>query len=112
MTPDYKKASALIGIAKKAGKTVMGTDMAQSAARAKKKSVCLLLCSAEASDATLKRISNTAKYYKIPFYTVDMGKAELARCVGKRDGELSVVAVTDAGLADAIVSALTPKESI
>ncbi len=112
MTPDYKRTAALIGIAKKAGKTVIGTDMAQSAVRSKKKSVCLLICSAEASDATLKRISNTAQYYKIPLYTVELGKAELAKCVGKRDGELSVVAVTDAGLAKAIVSALAPKENI
>ncbi len=107
MTADYKKAKSLLGIAKKAGKTVIGTDMAQSAARNKKNGVRILLCSADASSATLKRITNTAQYYHIPLYTVDITKSELALCVGKRDGELSVVGVTDEGLAMAIAKALT-----
>ncbi len=110
MTPNIKKVMSLVGIAKKAGKTVVGTDMAQSAARNKKNSVSLLLCSAEASLATSKRITNTAQFYKIPLYTVDVTKSELAMCVGKRDGELSVIGITDAGLASAIVRALTAQE--
>ncbi len=107
MSPEMEKALRLVGIAKKAGKLIAGTDMAQSAARAKKKSVCLLLCSAEASPSTLKKISNTAEYYQIPLCTVEVGKEELALRVGKRDGELSVVAITDSGIASAIVGMLT-----
>ncbi len=109
MRPDIKRAMSLVGIAKKAGKTVIGTDMAQSAARSKKNGVRLLLCSAEASSATLKRITNTAQYYHIPLITAEIGKSELALCVGKRDGELSVVGITDAGLASAIAETLTQK---
>ncbi len=109
MNGDNKRVLGLLGIAKKAGKAALGTEMAQNAVR-NKKSGCLLLCSAEASDATLKRIKNTADYYKVPLVVLDVEKSALAACVGKRDGELSVVAVTDAGLSKAIAEDIARRE--
>ena len=99
-----KKILALLGIAKKAGKTVSGTDMAVESVRSGKKSAVKLFVTAEnASQNTVKRITNTSAYYGIPIVTVS-DKATLGHTVGSTS-EISTVGVTDQGLAEAMIKA-------
>ena len=106
MKDNQNKVLSLIGMAKKAGKLITGTDMAVDAIRNKRDKVKLLFCSADASQTTVKRIRNTSEYYKIPLCTLDFDKTELARIVGNRYGQTSVIAVTDEGFAKAMIEKL------
>lgn len=102
-----QKVKGLIGIAKKAGKITCGSDKTLDSVRAGgRNGVRLLLCSADASRNTLKRIGNGSEYYKVPMNTLSFGKEELARITGYV-GELSVIGITDAGFAKAIIEALS-----
>ena len=103
MTEKQQKAYNLIGIAKKAGKIIAGTEMVVESIRAKKKAVKAVFISCDASENTLKRITNTSDYYKIPAFKTVFDKLELGRITGA-SGERSVIGVTDEGLAKAIIS--------
>ncbi|MBR2474573.1 MAG: ribosomal L7Ae/L30e/S12e/Gadd45 family protein [Clostridia bacterium] len=100
-----QKIMSLIGIAKKAGKVISGTDMAVESVRSgRKNSVKLLVVACDASRNTLKRIDNTSAYYQIPVIKLDSDKAELARITG-HSSTLSVIGITDTGFAKAMQEA-------
>ena len=102
---DEKKLLALLGIAKKAGKVISGTDMVTESIRSKSKtSVKLILLACDASQNTKKKINNTAQYYNIPLLSVSTDKSELARLTG-HSSELSVIGITDQGFANAMQKA-------
>lgn len=107
MTENEKKVISLIGIAKKAGKVLAGTDRIVESIRKKDKNgVKLLLCSADASQNTLKRIGNTSTFYGVPFYKLTVDKDELARIIGS-DALVSVIGITDAGFGKAMTERLS-----
>ena len=95
------KIISLLGIAKKAGKTVSGTDMTVESVRKKKGLVCLILLANDASANTVKRITNTTQYYSIPLVRMSIGKSELAKIIGSVS-EVSVIGITDIGFANAM----------
>ena len=100
------KVLSLLGIAKKAGKVICGTDMAVESIRSGKKgSVVLLLLASDESKYAVKRIENTSAYYKIPLIRLQADKLELARLTGSR-AELSVAGITDTGFANAMMSVM------
>ena len=100
---DENKLKSLLGIAKKAGKAILGTDMTVEAIRgSKKKSVKLILVAKDASQTTVKRINNTGSFYKIPVIVAAFDKGELAHIVGSQ-AELSVVGISDEGFAKAMI---------
>ena len=107
MTENEKKVISLIGIAKKAGKVLAGTDRVVESIRKKDKNgVRLLLCSVDASQNTLKRIGNTSAFYSVPFYKLTVDKDELARIIGS-DALVSVIGITDAGFCKAMTERLS-----
>lgn len=107
MTDSKTKILSLIGMAKKAGKLLTGTEKTVESVRSGKKSgVKLLLCSADASSNTLKRIGNTSSFYNIPFHKLWIDKNELARITGS-DSLVSVVGITDEGFCKAITERLS-----
>lgn len=107
MTDSKTKVLSLIGIAKKAGKLITGTEKTVESVRSgKKNGVKLLLCSADASQNTLKRINNTSSYYSIPFFRLWIDKEELARITGS-DSLVSVIGITDDGFCKAITERLS-----
>ncbi len=106
MTDEKIKVISLIGIAKKAGKIISGTEQVIEKVRAKEKNgIKLLLCSADASGNTIKRILNASSFYGIPCYTLWIDKAELARIIG-RQSLTSVVGITDEGFSKAMMERL------
>ena len=106
MTPNEQKAYNLIGIAKKAGKVIGGTDMVADRIREKRNAVKAVLISCDASENTLKKIINTTTFYKVPAVRTNIDKAMLAKITGSM-GERSVIGITDDGLAKAIMSYVT-----
>lgn len=99
-----KKILSLLGIAKKAGKTVSGTDMTVESIRKKRGSVKVILLASDTSKNTVKKINNTSQYYEIALIALETGKVQLGALLG-HGTELSVVGVTDSGFADAMKKA-------
>ncbi|MBQ8576793.1 MAG: ribosomal L7Ae/L30e/S12e/Gadd45 family protein [Clostridia bacterium] len=99
-----KKFPGLLGIAKKAGKVIAGTNLTAEAVRsgapAKMPHAVFVAC--DASENTKKRITNCCTYYEVPFYEIPLDTASVGNAIGK-SGSISVVGVTDRGLADALV---------
>lgn len=75
------KLLSLIGLARKAGKITVGTEMVCDAVRSG--SVKLVIASNESSDNTKKRISNCALHYGIRLEYIDATPDKLGRAIGK-----------------------------
>lgn len=95
MRPD--KILALIGLATKAGKTVSGEFSTEKAV--KTGTARVVVVSEESSANTKKRFQNMCTCYEVPIYFYG-AKEALGSVCGKEFR--ASLAVTDAGLADAI----------
>lgn len=98
-----KKILGMIGLAKRAGKLVCGTDAVLTAASSKKKPF-LILASADASSRTKKQLTDKSAFYRISFLEIPIGKEALASSVGKRNSLVSAAAVMERAFADQIIS--------
>ena len=98
-----KKFSGLLGISKKAGKVIAGTNLVVDGIRSGSpaKCPCAVFLASDASANTRKRITNSCTYYEIPLYDIPMTVAEIGDAIGK-SGSISAVGIADAGLADAL----------
>ena len=92
----------MIGLARKAGKTVCGTPLICLALR-KEKAPLLVLVSTGASEGTKNKLRFKCEFYRVPYTLIDCPTAELAHIVGKT-GEIAAVAITDENFAKAILS--------
>lgn len=90
----------MLGLAKRAGKTVQGTNVICDKMRAKGKPV-LVLTSHYASDATRKRLLSKCNFYSIPYMEVDVSQEKLGSILGC-SGLTAAVAVLDTGFAEQI----------
>ena len=99
-----KKLAGLLGIAKKAGRVVAGTNLVTDSIRAGSvsKCPCAVFLGADVSENTRKRITNCCTYYEVPLYDIPLTVAEIGDAIGK-SGSTSAVGITDAGLSDALV---------
>lgn len=97
------KLTGIIGLAKKAGKTVCGTPLVCLSLREKTKP-CLVLVSLSASPSTRDKLRYKCEYYRVPLVTLPLSTEELANAVGK-GGSMACVAVTDIGFKKAILAA-------
>lgn len=99
-----KKLAGLLGIAKKAGRVVAGTNLVTDSIRAGSvsKCPCAVFLGADVSENTRKRITNCCTYYEVPLYNIPLTIAEIGDAIGK-SGSTSAVGITDAGLCDALV---------
>lgn len=104
------KLHGMIGLARKANRTVCGTPLICLALR-KEQRPHLVIVSAHASDGTRNKIRYKCEFYKVPYMLIDCSPAELAHIVGKT-GEIAAVAITDENFGKAILSAaeLTGKD--
>ena len=87
----------MLGLARRAGKTVLGTSVICEQMRAKKKLV-LILVSSFASEGTRRRLFRKSSFYNIPCLTVESPCDVLGHLMGV-PGTLAAVAVTDPGFA-------------
>ena len=99
-----KKFAGLLGIAKKAGRVVAGTNLLTDSIRSGSvsKCPCAVFVASDASDNTKKRITNCCTYYEVPYHLIPLTIAEIGDAIGK-SGSVSAVGITDMGLCDALV---------
>ena len=70
-----------IGLARKAGKTAVGTDAVCDEIR--KKNILLVLYAADVSENTKKRITDCCTHYNINCHQASANKEELGAAIGK-----------------------------
>ncbi len=95
-----------LGLCRKAGALICGTDMICTAMRdAKGKGPLLVLEASDTSEGTHKKITDKCSFYGVRSVRLAESCEELARAVGKTGG-LAAVAVTDENLAKLIEKSL------
>lgn len=87
----------MLGLARRAGKTVLGTDMICERMRARSKPV-LVLASREASLGTRNRLKYKCEFYSVSYRVVDATMAQLGKICGAMR-PTAAVAITDEGFA-------------
>ena len=81
-----------LGLAKKAGAIISGTELVIESVR-KKKACHVFVCS-DASDGTVKKLRDKTAFYKVPVTELNLTMSELARCVG-RERPTAAVSLTN-----------------
>ena len=97
----------MLGMSRRAGKTVVGAELVVARMRGKSKPDLVLISDA-ASENTKNRMTAKCDFYGVPRIVVAVDGEELSRRLGKT-GFTAVVAVTDPGLAREIANACTCK---
>lgn len=93
----------MLGFARRAGKTVIGTEMV-CRMMPKKGCIKLVVISSGASDSTKKKLTVKCEFYHIPSVVTEIDTVSLASLLGKT-GAVAAVAVTDDGFAEEIKKA-------
>ncbi len=103
-TDNTAKALKLLGLAARAGRTVVGVPLICTALSrgVKDKTPLLVLQACDCSAGTHKRISNRTAYYGVRMLRIPADCATLALAVGKRDAAVAAVGVTEPHLAEEI----------
>ena len=96
-----KKIRGLLGIAKKSGNLVSGELAVKQAVQ--QGDACLVIVAGDASANTKKLFNDKCTFYEIPLITA-FEKTTLGRAIGCDDR--SSAAVTDKGIADAMIGKL------
>ena len=92
----------MLGFARRAGKTVIGTE--QICIAMPKGRLRLVVISCAASAATKKKLSVKSDFYKIPWVEAEIDTESLGHLLGK-ESAVAAVAVTDEGFAEEIIKA-------
>ena len=103
-----EQALKLLGLAARAGRTVVGVPLicAALAKGAKNKTPLLVLYADDCSANTQKRITDRTAYYGVKCYRLSVDCGALALAVGKRDAAVAAVGVCEPNLAQAIAEVL------
>ena len=86
-----------VGLCKKAGRGILGTEMVCEALR-KQKNVFLVICPSDVSENTRKKLTDKSAFYGVPLIEFPISGAELAHAVGKGNF-CAAFAVLDRGFA-------------
>ena len=104
---DSHNILSLLGLALRGGRLVMGEEPVEAVARARDARVLLL--ASDAADNTRRRVEHFAEAGACLWLRVPFTKAELGRQFGRTS--VAVAAVTDVGLASAVVNKLAALDS-
>lgn len=99
---------SLLGLALRGGNLAVGEEPVEAVARARDARV--LLVAADAADNTYRRVKHFADAGQCIWLRIPFTKAELGRSVGR--SAAAVVAVTDIGLANAVVRKLAQLDPV
>ena len=100
------KMERLLGIARKAGKTLIGTDLVLKAVACGNPKIYMVLASEGASENTQKRISDRCLYYNVLRYDIPQTPSELSHLLGKTSS-VCCIGITDQGFAEGLKRYLT-----
>ena len=92
----------MIGFARRAGKTVIGTELVCRAMP--KGEVKLVVISSTASDSTKKKLTVKREFNGISWVLIEIDTERLGALVGK-GGAVAAIAITDQMFADEVVKA-------
>ena len=81
MVIEMDKVLSAIGLARKAGKLVFGADAVIDEIRSKK--ARLTLIASDASESTIKRITDKSVFYGVKYEIIDYTRKELGSALGK-----------------------------
>lgn len=98
------KALSMLGLARRAGKLLYGSENVVMSARQGK--VSLAVMAGDASERTKKLLTNKCKSFSVPLYEYST-KEELGKALGKSD--ISALGVSDRNFAKAIKDKLSNK---
>ncbi|MBO4422745.1 MAG: ribosomal L7Ae/L30e/S12e/Gadd45 family protein, partial [Clostridia bacterium] len=90
------KTLSYLGLCKKAGKLVSGTDMTVEAIREGR--IRLALTSSDASGNTCKRIKDACAYRNVPYASLPYDRIRISDALGN-SGSTAAVGITDGGFA-------------
>ncbi len=107
-SPDNRAVLQALGLSRKAGKTVIGTEAVCASLREKIKPFAVFLANDNAQ-ATDKRLLDKCKSYRVPIYRIPAGGAELAHALGK-GAHTAAVAVTDEHLCQLAIEKLRSQD--
>ncbi len=107
-TDKVRRISGMIGFARRAGKTVIGTELVCRAMP--KGEVKLVIISSTASDSTKKKLTAKSAFYGISWVVAEIDTERLGALVGK-GGAVAAVAITDRMFADEIVRQVQPNSN-
>ena len=99
-----QKALSLLGMAKQAGAVAGGVEGVRSLCRSGR--ARLVLVAQDCSENSSKRIADCCAFYRVQLVSLPCSMGELGHAIGA--GDAAAVAVSNAGLARAIVSSLPP----
>lgn len=95
-----EKIFGMLGLARRAGKLIYGSDAAVNAVRSGKAKAVIL--AADASDRTKKLMRNKCASFEMPLFEVEAGCEELGKKLGKSG--ISVLGISDINFAKAIIN--------
>ena len=98
------KFDRLLGLARKAGRTIIGTELVMKAL-ASKQEVFMVLAPETASDNTKKRISDRCHYYHKKLYIIPHSPSELSHLLGKTSA-VCCIGITDQNFAEGLAQYL------
>ena len=105
---NQNKIRGILGLSKKAGKLITGTDLVLDAVRSGKRMPCLVLLAEDASANTTKKVQNCCSHYGAQLINLPLSGEDLAKCTGKT-GVIALAAITDEGFAKAVLALLSTK---
>lgn len=107
---DLTRFRGMLGFARRAGKTVIGTELiCRALPKRGEGRIRLVIISDKASDATRKKLAVKCEFYGVDHIEVGMDTEELGHLLGKQFAPCAV-AVTDGGFAEEIKKALVSPE--
>ncbi len=103
---NYKQLLFSIGLARKAGKVIVGTDAVCDEIR--KRKILIAICANDVSDNTRKKISDCCAYYHVTLHFCELTKNDLGHAIGKPFA--ACIGITDENLSELISRNLSRKE--
>ena len=103
------KVMSTLGLAKKAGKVMSGTNLVSTFIRSDNKPSLVVLAN-DASDNTKKLIQSASKHHKVLCRAINYSMDQLSDAIGA-SYYISCIAILDKGFADLIVSRLDESET-
>ena len=91
------KFLSMCGLARRAGKIIIGTNMSVAAIRGNVKP-CLVVLSSDASENSVKKINDACRFHNVEIISSVYSMIELGISVGQNGGA-ACIAVTDDGFA-------------
>lgn len=101
MLPQKERLLKMLGLCRKAGRIVAGTELA-CLEMAAKKPPCLAVLASGASHGTQKKIRTKSEYYGISLLVIDCSPEELGQAIGKSAG-IAAAVVKDESFAKELV---------